>query len=187
MSQLVPEIEKRRARRAFRTDPIEDGVLERIMTAATYAPSCFNNQPWRFTAIREKTKLDKVKEFLSKGNAWALPAPCIVLVTTKLDLDCRLDDERDYAYFDTGMAVMNLQLQAIKEGLYAHPIAGYRAPELRKAVGIPDGFVLVTLVILGYPADPSILDEATKEKELSARSRKPLAEVFSKDDWAFKV
>ncbi len=186
MDQLVPEITTRRARRAMSPRPIDDEVLTRVMTAATLAPSCFNNQPWRLVAVREPAKLAKVREFLSKGNAWALSAPCIVLVTTKLDLDCRLDDGRDYAFFDTGMAVMNLQLQAVREGLYVHPIAGYKSAEIRRAFGIPDGYFLVTLVIIGYPGDEASLDEGLKEKERSARQRKPLEAVFTRDDWTFR-
>jgi len=186
MNQLVPEIFTRRARRAMSPSPLDDEVLFRVMTAATFAPSCFNNQPWRLVAVREPESLAKVRDFLSKGNAWALSAPCIVLVTTKLDLDCRLDDGRDYAFFDTGMAVMNLQLQAVKEGLYAHPIAGYKSAEIRQAFGIPDGYVLVTLVVLGYPGDEAGLDDGLREKERSERQRKPLEAVFSKDEWAFR-
>lgn len=186
MTNLVPELEKRRARRALKNDPIPDEVIERILKAATFAPSCFNNQSWRFIVVREAPGLQLVKQHLAPNNAWGTPSPCMILVATKADLDCLLDGGREYALFDTGMAVMALQLQAIREGLHVHPIAGFRAPELRKAMGIPEDFVLITVVILGYPGtDYQYLNDKQKEMEVMERERKPLAEVVARESWTF--
>jgi nitroreductase len=111
----------------------------------------------------------------------------MVLVATKVDLDCRLEGGRDYALFDTGMATMNLQIQATKEGLYAHPIAGFRAPELCKAMGIPEDYVLITVVIMGYPGGEEFLDEKQKAGEHGERRRKPISEVVCRDTWTFPL
>jgi nitroreductase len=185
---LVPEIEQRRARRMLRSDPIPDDVIERIMTAASFAPSCMNNQPWRFIVVREEAGLALVKEHLSRGNAWAAPSPCIILGTTKPELDCRLDGGRDYAFFDTGMAVMALQLQAAREGVYAHPIAGFRAPELGKALGIPGGYTLLIALILGYPGTGAqCLSEKQLADETSDRTRKPLSDIAAGESWTFSA
>ena len=51
------EIETRRARRGLNEKAIPEDVLARIMTAATYAPSCFNNQPWRFLIANREREL----------------------------------------------------------------------------------------------------------------------------------
>ena len=51
MTGLVKEIEQRRAYRALKEDKIPDDIIRRIMMAATYAPSCFNNQSWRFVVV----------------------------------------------------------------------------------------------------------------------------------------
>ena len=40
MSDLLPEIEKRRAYRALSEEPVSREIVERMTTAATYAPSC---------------------------------------------------------------------------------------------------------------------------------------------------
>ena len=58
------------------------------MTAATYAPSCFNNQSWRFMVVTNDEALTKVHGALSSGNYWVKKAPVIVVVATKPDLDC---------------------------------------------------------------------------------------------------
>jgi nitroreductase len=187
MNGLLAEIEERRARRALSDKPIPKDVVERVLTAGTYAPSCFNNQPWRFIAVQAPESLDLVKQHLSKNNLWGTSSPLMVLVVTKPDLDCRLDGERDYALFDAGMAVMALQLQAVKEGLYVHPIAGFRAPELRTAMGIPEDHILITVVILGYPGTDELLNDKQKDSEKSARERKPLSDVVANDKWTFSA
>jgi glutaredoxin-dependent peroxiredoxin len=77
--------------------------------------------------------------------------PCIVCVATEAELDCRLSGRREYALFDAGLAVQNLLLQATREGLVAHPIAGFKPVEIKNLLGIPKKYTLITLVVLGYP------------------------------------
>ncbi len=96
---------------------------QRLFCASIFAPSCANTQPWRIVAITGE-RLPAVRQALSEGNKWATRAPLIVVMATKPSLDMRLEAGRDYAYFDLGMAALALMLQATREGLYAHPIAG---------------------------------------------------------------
>lgn len=180
---LLPAITARRARRALSEEPIPPGILERLLTAATCAPSCFNNQPWRFVLVSTPTELQAVKDSLSAGNYWARKAPAIVLALTEPELDCRLSDRRDYALFDLGMAVGNLLTQATAEGLIAHPIAGYRPQEIKAALGIPEQMILVTLVILGRPGDEAHLNEKHLALEHGPRERKSPAEVIRSQRW----
>ncbi len=183
MGQLIKEIEKRRARRALSENPVPRDVIARIMTAATYAPSCFNNQPWRFLVVDDAAQLEIIKDNLSGGNYWARKAPLIIVVLTKADLDCRLSDNRDYAFFSTGLAVQNLMLQATAEGLIAHPIAGYKPLPIKEAFGIPQEMLLITLVVVGLPGDESHLNEKHKELEHSLRDRKPEDRVIMYNGW----
>ena len=183
MNEILPQIEARRARRALSEEPIPDQVLARIMTAATWAPSCSNNQPWRFLVVNGGRELEIVKDNLSRGNYWARKAPVIVMVFTKPDLDCRLSDNRDYAFFSTGLAVESLILQATEEGLIAHPIAGYKPLPLKGAFGVGPEMVLITLVVLGYPGGEAHLNDRHREQEHSPRDRKPEDQVIMYNRW----
>ncbi len=183
MTTLLSAIEKRRARRALSDKPIPPDTLARILTAATYAPSCFNNQPWRFLAINAEEAREKAGDGLLDGNYWARNAPAFILVITKPDLDCRLQYERDYAYFDVGLAAQNLMLQATHEGLIAHPIAGFKPPILKEAFNIPDDHTLLTVIILGFPGDDTHLNDKHREAEYSDRSRKPENDVICYNTW----
>jgi nitroreductase len=179
---LLPELVARRALRSISADPLPDDQIQRLLEAATLAPSCFNNQPWRLVMVMGD-RLPALKEALTPNNKWATKAPLIVVAATKPSLDCRLDGGRDCAFFGLGLAAMNFMLQATREGLYAHPIAGYSVAKAAKAVDLPDDLVPLTLIIVGKPGANEFLSEAQLEREKSPRERKPLSEVAFRDFW----
>lgn len=174
---LVPEIAARRALRSISAEPIAEESVARALEAATYAPSCYNNQPWRFVAVSDPSVLEKVRAQLPEGNAWARAAPLIILALTKPSLDCRSDEGRDYALFDLGLATMNLLLQAEREGFVAHPIAGFNPKKVKAACSVPDDFVLVSLVVCGKRGENPALADWQIEREKGPRQRKPISEV----------
>jgi len=178
---------QRRAFRALSSSAIDRDTVERLLTAASLAPSCMNKQPWRFVVADREPVLQELKDkALEPGNYWARLAPVIIAVVTQADLDCRLSEGRDYALFDTGMAAMNLMLQATAEGLYAHPIAGFKPVEAKTILGIPDDHILVTLVICGRPADSlDALNDRHRQSETAERGRKPLSDISSFNGWQF--
>lgn len=185
MKELVNEIEQRRAKRALSEEKIPGDIISRIMTAATYAPSCFNNQPWRFLVVTDEA-LKKVHDALSGANYWVKKAPLIVVVVTKPDLDCQLSDRRDYAFFDCGLATENLMLQAFKEKLYAHALAGFDPLKVKEGLQIPDEYIVIALVAVGYPGDDSFLNEKHRGLEHSPRNRKPEPDVICYNAWGFE-
>ena len=185
MSKLLHEINERRAKRAMSEKEIPAEVTARFMTAATYAPSCFNKQSWRFLVATEDAALEKIHSALTDANYWVKKAPVVVAVATKPDLDCQLNDRRDYAFFDCGLAVENLILQAYKDGLYAHPLAGYDPLIVKEAFDIPEDYIVITLVAIGYPGDDSHLNEKHHTFEHSPRDRRPEAEVIAFNRWSF--
>jgi nitroreductase len=185
MEGLLNEIEIRRAKRALNEEKIPEEVLKRILTAATYAPSCFNNQPWRFLVVSEGKRLEDMHAALSGGNYWAKKAPVIVAVITKPDLDAQLSDRREYALLGCGMAMENLMLQAFKEGLIAHGMAGFDPFVVKEKFSIPEEFIVIALIAIGYPGEESHLNEKHMEMEYSPRNRKPESEVISYNAWEF--
>ena len=186
MGGLIHEIEIRRAKRALDDKKIPKQMIDRIMTAATYAPSCFNNQSWRFLVATSDDALEKIHAALPDANYWVKKAPMVVAVVTKPDIDCQLSDGRDYALFDCGLATENLMLQAFKEGLFGHAIAGFDPFKIKTAFHIPDAYILITLVAVGFPGDDAFLNEKHKILENSPRDRKPESEVICYNRWEFE-
>ncbi len=179
---LMKEIEDRRAYRGLAPDPLPEDQVQRLLSAAHLAPSCFNKQSWRFVAVTGDA-LAGLRETLPEGNKWATRAPLIVVAVQKPSLDCRLDEGRDYAPFDLGLAVMSLVLQATHEGLVAHPIAGYSPGKVRKVLGIPEDYVVQTLVIVGQRGPDDLLTDWQKERETGPRQREPLEKVAFRNRW----
>jgi nitroreductase/ubiquinone/menaquinone biosynthesis C-methylase UbiE len=183
MKELIHEINIRRAKRALSDKKIPDEIIHRLMTAATFAPSCFNNQSWRFLVVTDDGALKKVHDALSGGNYWVKKAPAVIVVATKPGFGCRLSDRRDYALFDCGLATENLMLQGFKEGLYVHAIAGFDPFKIKAAFHIPDEYIVITLVAVGYPGDDASLSEKHREMEHSPRNRKSESEVICYNAW----
>ena len=46
-------VARQRACRSFSTDPVDDDTIARVLTAATFAPSAENKQPWEFVVVRD--------------------------------------------------------------------------------------------------------------------------------------
>lgn len=175
---MLEVIEKRRAYRALDTKPISDDILVRLAEAAHTAPSSMNNQPWRLVTVSDETVLDKLKEALAPGNYWAKKAPALVAVVTNNSWGMTLG-ERHYAPFELGMAAMAYQLQAVQEGLYVHPIAGFNADLAKEVLGIADEDSIMVLMVVGYPGDSSHLSEKHLESENGKRDRLPLENVHA--------
>jgi hypothetical protein len=74
-------------------------------------------------------------------------------------------------------------LQATKEGLIAHPIAGYKPLPLKEAFGVDSEMILLALVVIGYPGDEAHLSDKHREQEHSARDRKPADQVIMYNHW----
>lgn len=179
---ILKEIEQRRANRALATKAIADEVLTRLAQAAHMAPSSLNSQPWRMITVREPEALAKLKETLAPGNYWAKKAPAITAFVTNPAWGLKAGDIT-FTPFELGMAAMAYQIQAIAEGLYVHPIAGYNNKDAKEALGIREEDTLQTLIVLGYPGDQKELNEKHLESENGPRVRKSLDEVACFDHW----
>lgn len=182
---IVPGIAARRARRALSDRAIDRDHIDAMFRAAHWAPSCSNNQPWRFVAVTDPNVLDQLKGYLTGGNYWAKPSPLIVAIASRSDLDCEIPDGRRYYQFGCGLAAMNLMVQATDLGLIAHPIAGFKQSPIKRVLGIPEVYELIALIIVGHPGgEVSSLSEKHLAEETSDRVRRPLNEVVCWNRWA---
>lgn len=176
-------IEKRRAYRALGPAGITEEVMRELGTAAQLTASCFNNQPWRFVFARSPEALGKVFGCLAKGNDWPKKASLIIAAFARKDYDCVIK-EREYFLFDLGMAVSAMQLRATELGLVAHPIAGFDNEKARAELGIPEGNLVLTLMVVGKKTDDkSALTPQQAAGEDARPPRLPLENIYSVDKY----
>jgi nitroreductase len=58
--ELMEAIRARRSVRAYQDTQVPEAHLRRIIEAATWAPSGFNKQPWRFIIIRDRSVIEQM-------------------------------------------------------------------------------------------------------------------------------
>lgn len=169
----------------FADRPVEAAKLLSVLEAARWAPSSFNEQPWSLILATKDNpaEFERLLACLVEGNQqWAKDAPVLMLSVAKLQFS-RNDKPNRHAQHDVGLAVGNLVIQATALGLVVHQMAGFHVEKARETFAIPEGYEPVAAIALGYPGDPNDLPERLRERELTARTRKPLAEFIFSGKW----
>lgn len=161
---------------------VSTATLGSLLEAARWASSWGGSQPARFIVGRRGDKtFDGLVATLSRGNSsWAPAASALVLGVTRVSEEGR---PMTHSSFDLGQATAQLALQAVAEGLVAHPMAGFNAEAARERFSIPDDFAAVVLLAVGTLGDPAEVDEGLRAKETRPRARLPLSEVAFSGRW----
>lgn len=166
--EVFEAIRARRSVRRYARDPIPDGVLEELLSAAILAPSAGNAQPWRFIVVRDQ----KLKEGLvsaAYGQGFLAEAPAVIVVCADLERARRAYRERGetlYCLQDTAAATQNLLLAATAKGLGTCWVGAFDEGKVAKVLQLPKGLRPVVLIPVGKPAETP-----------AARPRRPLSEV----------
>ncbi|MCS7138741.1 MAG: nitroreductase family protein [Crenarchaeota archaeon] len=161
-------IERRRAYRAIEPIEVTDELIKDLAYHASLAPSCYNNQPWRFVFVKNREKIGELYDALSSGNSWAKKSSLIIAVYSEKDYDCIIG-EREYYLFDTGMAVAFMILRATELDLVAHPIAGYDSEMVKRILEIPENAILITLIVVGKHSDEAVSKLPTRQREVELK------------------
>ena len=164
--------------RAFSNRQIEKEKVLRILEAARWAPSAFNEQPWRFiVGIKGSSTYDKVLESLVEWNQkWAGNAAMLVLNVAKKTFTHNSKPNATYKY-DLGQTVAFMCLEAMNQGVYSHQMSGFSQEKASKLFQIPDDFKPVSVTAFGYYGEPKSLPEDMYKSEMAKRSRKAIEEL----------
>ncbi len=173
----------RRSIRRYRPQAIEEASLERILLAATCAPSAHNRQPWRFAVIDgsgaklalaaamgerlredrlrggddpDEVAADVARSILRIGGAPGLIVVCLTMAEMDVYADAaRMDAEHVMAVQSVAMAMQNALLAAHDEGLGACLMCAplFCQDVVRWVLGLPEDWRPQGLITLGYPFD----------------------------------
>ncbi len=148
---LYAAIRGRRSVRRFGAAPIDRVVLERIIEAATWAPSGGNAQTWRFVIVTEPARIAKLKT-VSPG---LIGEPAAVVAVCQDLADARAKGstlgEVLLAPCDAAMAAQNLLLAAYAEGLGTCTVASFTHKAVARLLQLPETVEPVLLVSAGVP------------------------------------
>jgi nitroreductase len=163
--------------RAMSGEGVTEEELLTLFEAARWAPSSYNNQPWRILyARRETAQWPAFFGLLVEGNqAWAKDAAALLLFVSKETFDFNGKPYPTHS-FDTGAAWENLALQATMLGLVTHGMQGFDYEGARSELNIPEGFRVEAMIAVGRPGDPARLPEGLRGREAPS-GRKALSEI----------
>ena len=180
--EVLDAIKTRRSIRHYKTDPVPEELIQKVLEAARWAPSWANSQCSRYVVVRDEGKRKKLAASLRTGNsaiAALTEAPVVIVVCAELgkagftggekvtgrsDWKVSITNKGDWYMFDTGLAMQNLVLAAHALGLGTVYIGGFLSSDVAEAVELPGGMEVVAMTPLGYPAEGG---KIPSRKELS--------------------
>ncbi len=164
---------------------IGPSTLAALFEAARWAPSAFNEQPWRFL-VAPRSDGEAFATMLSclvEGNqVWAKNASALVLTAVATTF-ARNGKPNTSARYDLGLAVGNLCAEATARGLVVHQMGGVLPDLAREIYGVPADAEVVTGIALGRLVDPVSLPDELRNRDMSPRSRRALADLVFSGCW----
>lgn len=171
--------------RAMSGEEISPQELMVLFEAARWAPSSYNNQPWRMLYARRGTEhWPKFFDLLVDANkAWCKDAAALVLYISKETFDFNGKPCITHS-FDCGAAWENLALQGWLKGYVVHGMQGFDYEKARASLGIPEGYRVEAMIAIGKPGKKESLPEQLQQREAPSDRRK-LAQTICEGPFKF--
>jgi 5,6-dimethylbenzimidazole synthase len=166
---LFAAIRGRRSCRNFLPEPISEDTIEKILEAATWAPSPLNSQPWEFIVIINREVKEKIFNEADRCRKWAFEksgwkwlgsytldflrsAPVIISVIgdpKKTGVDMFMEEGSVGYQAACAAAIQNMHLAAYSFGLGTLWFTLFDRNAIRGVLGIPPEKTPLVLVCLG--------------------------------------
>jgi nitroreductase len=155
-----------------------------LFEAARWAPSSYNNQPWRFLYAKRGSNFWPLflNLMVPMNQTWAGDASVLVVVLSNRKFDHNGSSSITHS-FDAGAAWENLALQAWINGYVAHAMQGFDYDKARVDLGIPEDFQVETMIAIGKQGPKEKLPPELKERE-QPNERRPLHESIVEGKFA---
>jgi len=174
---IMEEIIHRWSPRAFSNEPVKEEELMAMLEAARFAPSCFNEQPWRFILGYRGENREKVLSVLTESNrVWAEKAPVLMIIVAKKTFAMN-EKDNFWHMFDTGTAWGYFSLEAERRGFITHGMGGFDKKKTAEIFELGEEYQPIAAVAIGKYGDKEALPEALREREVPA-DRKPLEDLI---------
>lgn len=177
--ELLDLIMARRSVRRFQGKEVPEEALEKVLKAIQWAPSWANTQCWEVIVVRDSGTKLSLQETLSKGNPASkamVEAPVVLVLCGKLQSSGYYKGQAstkfgDWFMFDLGLATQNLCLMAHSLGLGTVVVGAFDHDRVRSILGVPQGYEVVVMLPLGYPAEDSSAPKRRDIWEFTHRER----------------
>jgi nitroreductase len=159
--------------RAMSGEEISEADLMKLFEAARWAPSAYNNQPWRILYARRSSEHWPIffDLLVDTNKVWARNAAALLLFISKTTFDHNGKPSITHS-FDTGAAWQNLALQGFSKGFVVHGMQGFDYERAKEALKIPEGYHVEAMAAIGRPGDTESLPEELRKREFPSDRRK---------------
>jgi nitroreductase len=171
---LFIAMKERRSCRDFLSERIDEAAIEKILEAATWAPSPLNSQPWEFIVVTSKEVKEKIFSEGERCRKWALEksgwkwlgsysldflrsAPVIIAVAgdpKKSGVDMFTEEGPMGYQAACAAAIQNMHLAAHSLGLGSLWFTLFDKRAIREILGIVPEKTPLALICLGRPGSP---------------------------------
>lgn len=159
------------------TNDISRNEIMSLFEAAKWAPSSFNNQPWRFLyAVQGTEYWSTFFELLNDSNkVWAKNAAVLIVILSRKTFEHNGKPSKTHS-FDTGLAVENLVLQGYSMGFAMHMLEGFDYNKARAELNVPEEFDIEAMIAAGRKRRKEDLPENLQAKEYP-KDRKKVSDI----------
>jgi nitroreductase len=181
MSDLMSLIRERRSIRKYEEKPVPDEALQQILEMVRWAPSWANTQCWEVIVVKGAENKAKLQATLPvPGNPSfkaVVQAPVVLVMCAKkhaagFKKEAAETKFGDWMMYDIGLATQNICLTAHALGLGTVVVGLFDHDKAAAAMQVPEGYELVSMIPLGYPA-----------KSGSAPKRREIGEYIHFERW----
>ncbi len=172
----------RRSVRSYDSRLVKEEDIRAICETARLAPSAHNSQTWRFVAVTERNRIEKICDEAMLPiirNSWMKTAPLLIVGCSKLDFVTNKVGSFvtgiEYYQIDLGIAMEHMVLKATDLGLGTCWIGWFSEKKVKEILEIPKNIKVLALLTVGYPENITIIKE---------KKRKSLEEILYREKWS---
>lgn len=152
-TDIAEVIKNRHSVRKFNDQAVSGQDIQEILEAGRWTPSPLNSQPWRFIVLKDKDTLSRLATtaqhapFFKNANV-----AIVVVVENEAKVDAWLAEHNQHIY-SGACAMQNMLLMTSALGI-GGCWSSLDEASAREVLAIPEEYILIGSIALGYPADP---------------------------------
>ena len=161
----------RRSIRRFKTEPVPQETIKKIVSYARFSPSWANTKTARYLCVSDKSVIEQVARLAPINNRRILlSAPQMVVISA---VQGRAGGgwtwnytPKEWTMFDSGIAAQTFCLAAHAHGVGTIVLGAYNLDELTAILPLPEEEMLIALIAMGYPDEMPVAPRRKTVEEI---------------------
>jgi nitroreductase len=152
--ELTEAIRKRRSIRRFKSNPVDDKIIEKIIELGNMAPSAGNLQPRDFIIVTDKDQRFALAQ-AALNQTFIYDVPVVIVVCANYDRAASYGPRgRElYCIQDSAAAIENMLLAIVDFGLASCWVGAFNEKKVSQILTLPPHARPVALLPIGHPME----------------------------------